>query len=406
DFTNIATATGTPPVGPDVTDTDPADVDVINPGLDVHKTVSLSRVAPTQVVTYMLTATNTGDVPLDPVVFTDTMDAGLTYIPGTASPAPSVSGQVLTWLDANAGVPLAPGAVLRLTFQARVTTTTGTYRNVVVAAGITPSGPVTDTDEIPVTVTDPSVDVAKGVNAPGAVNGIITFTIHVTNTGPSILDVVPLIDHFVGPVEYVGGTPPANRVDNANGVLAWDDLTAPTSNGFGRNLDPGEAFIIETVFSITASTDTFSMTNTAAVTGATDIFINPTNNPTDTVPIIDIPTAVELLYFRLDGVSGRQVSLAWATAVEIDNFGFKLYRAGVNDLARAQLIHFESASPMGGQSGVSYAYIDTVPYVGMWWYWLADVDTTGRETLHAPLSIAVRGVRTAAYRVYLPVVIK
>ena len=31
DFTNVATVTGTPPVGPDVTDTDPSSVDVIAP---------------------------------------------------------------------------------------------------------------------------------------------------------------------------------------------------------------------------------------------------------------------------------------------------------------------------------------------------------------------------------------
>ena len=112
------------------------------------------------------------------------------------------------------------------------------------------------------------------------------------------------------------------------------------------------------------------------------------------------PTAVELLSFQATPLSGHQVDLTWTTAVEVDNFGFNLYRAAVNDLAHASLIHFEPAVTQGSGTGATYSYIDTAPSIGKWWYWLADVDTRGHETVHAPINV------TAQFntRLYLPVI--
>jgi hypothetical protein len=134
---------------------------------------------------------------------------------------------------------------------------------------------------------------------------------------------------------------------------------------------------------------------------------NPTNRPTDIVPITNtIPTAVELLYFRVDGITGQQVRLAWATAVEIDNYGFNLYRSDTNDPARVELIHFEPAAMRGPRPGTTYIYVDTVPSDGTWWYWLADVDTRGNETRRTQATASV-GVNLALpYEVYLPVLTK
>jgi len=120
----------------------------------------------------------------------------------------------------------------------------------------------------------------------------------------------------------------------------------------------------------------------------------------------NIPTAVELLYFRVDKVSGKQVHLAWATAVEIDNFGFNLYRAPVNDFSRAHLIHFEPSAIGGSGPGATYGYMDTVPSNGVWWYWLADLDTQGHETRHAPVSAAVGLDALLPHRIYLPLITK
>jgi len=112
------------------------------------------------------------------------------------------------------------------------------------------------------------------------------------------------------------------------------------------------------------------------------------------------PTAVELLSFQATPLSGHQVDLTWATAVEVDNFGFNLYRAAANDLAHASLIHFEPAVTQGSGTGATYSYIDTAPSIGKWWYWLADVDTRGHETVHAPINV----IAQFNTRLYLPVI--
>jgi hypothetical protein len=123
--------------------------------------------------------------------------------------------------------------------------------------------------------------------------------------------------------------------------------------------------------------------------------------------LVVTPTAVELLYFQANPLSGQQVQLKWATALEVDNFGFNLYRANVNDLGRASLIHFEAAVTQGSGSGATYVYIDTAPYAGPWWYWLSDVDTYGRETFHdTPINITVQSSLSLPYHVYFPFIAK
>ncbi len=124
------------------------------------------------------------------------------------------------------------------------------------------------------------------------------------------------------------------------------------------------------------------------------------------VSVVD-PTAVELLYFQAKQLSGQQVQLKWATALEVNNLGFNLYRANVNDLRLAGLpIHFEPAATQGSGSGAAYAYVDTAPYAGPWWYWLSDVDIQGRETLHTPININVQSNISLPYHVYFPFIAK
>jgi hypothetical protein len=129
----------------------------------------------------------------------------------------------------------------------------------------------------------------------------------------------------------------------------------------------------------------------------------PTVTPTATTTATPPPSAVELLYFVV-GRSGQTVVLDWATAEEVDNYGFNLYRAPANDFSQADLIHFEPSAIQGGTgSGATYRYIDTPPVQGRWWYWLADMDTHGVQTRYnPPVAIAVQ----LHSQIYLPLVMK
>ncbi|MCS7056786.1 MAG: hypothetical protein NZM18_11510, partial [Thermoflexales bacterium] len=57
---------------------------------------------------------------------------------------------------------------------------------------------------------------------------------------------------------------------------------------------------------------------------------------------------------------------------------------------------------MSGAAGASYQFEDVTPDDGIWWYWLADVDTSGTETLHTPPVRATVG----PYRLWLPLVMR
>ena len=237
---------------------------------------------------------------------------------------------------------------------------------------------------------------------PGAVNGIITFTIELTNTGPSTLEQVPLFDQFTGPVEYIGGNVVADSIDNTNGVLSWNDLT--TSLG---DMAPGQVFLIETVFQITADSTSFSMTNFAEVSEATDTFGNEADDDSATVTLDNEPTAIDLLYFR-GNRQGENVILNWATAVEIDNFGFRLFRSTTPNRADAVEIAFVPGQGLGTGSGATYSYIDKqIASNQTYTYWLVDIDLDGTATEHSPVTITPNDIDSGGdRRLYLPIILQ
>ena len=82
-FTNSATATGTPPLGPPVTSTDTADVVVIHPSILVEKTPDTQTVVTGSTVTFTIKVTNTGDVTLTNVNVADAQAPGCAKAVGT-----------------------------------------------------------------------------------------------------------------------------------------------------------------------------------------------------------------------------------------------------------------------------------------------------------------------------------
>jgi uncharacterized repeat protein (TIGR01451 family) len=385
------------------------DMGIYRPGIELNKTVNLTQIDPSQVVRYTLTVTNTGNVLLNPVALTDTLPPGFGYVAGSANPLPdpAITDQVLVWSDITGGLGLPPGDTAQITFEATVPEAIGTYINQAVAAGSHPRGQVEDEDEAPIVVGDPAVQIDKGVVPPGAVNGIITFTITITNIGPSTLVQVPLIDRFSGPIEYIGGTPVASSIDNANQVLGWNDLTLAGPNGFGRDLDPGQTFDLTTVFRIVGEITEMSVTNAVTVTDAVDLLNNPANDDDDAVVLINEPTAIELLSFTADR-QGDLVVLNWHTAVEIDNYGFRLLRSATGALADAQEIGFVAGQGYGTTSGSSYTFVDKRAATDQTYtYWLVDVDLNGVETTHEPVTVEQAQIDSGEPTIlYLPLIFK
>jgi len=171
-FTNSATATGTPPQGPPVSNTDTADVVVESPSIDVQKTPDSQSVAVGGTATFTITVTNTGNVTLTNVTVTDALAPGCSSVIGTMLPAAVVS------------------------YNCTLTNVQAGFTNTAAVTGTPPNGPpVTDTDTAVVSVQAPSIDVQKTPDSQtiGA-GGTATFTITVTNTGDVTLTNVFVTD--------------------------------------------------------------------------------------------------------------------------------------------------------------------------------------------------------------------
>jgi len=238
---------------------------------------------------------------------------------------------------------------------------------------------------MPVTVSL-DLDIAKTIEpSPPVAWEPFTYTLNLTNNGPMsatlvLTDVLPP-DHF-----YVAGSGVPSEPDVISAdALVWQDL------------GPVEADASLAVTYQVTVTPGISGTflNASEVYGVCPCGVGMTR--------AEIPTAAELLYFHATAMSGRSVRLEWATSVELDNFGFNLYRAALADRSAADLVGFVPSGAHGG--GATYVYEDILPADGLWWYWLSDVDTSGRETFHGPVSVGV-GANVWQREVFLPVLLR
>jgi hypothetical protein len=382
------------------------------PAIDLDKTVLPGLAAPHMPFTYVIVISNVGQLTLDPLILTDTLPAGFHYQVGTGDPADPdlIAEPLLRWNNLGA---LPPGGVITISFAVTVERgILGTFYNVALAEGDSPGGIVTDTDDVPIVIQDPALDLSKqliGYDTDLVAPNFVTFTIEMTNIGPTPINVLPLVDHY-DPyyLSFVTATPyPEEPADD--GLLTWYNLTGPAPYGFGRFLLPGETFVVTTVFRVAHDIIDITTTNVATTTHVTDLYENPTPDDTDRVDVPGtdggIPTAVDLLYFRAVGQE-QAIRLEWATAAELNNFGFRVLRAAEPEYTRASELVFIPSFCRGNLCGATYVYTDTtaLPETA-YWYWLVDVDTDGRETLHGPASAQV-GLLMAKFKLYLPLVLK
>jgi uncharacterized repeat protein (TIGR01451 family) len=372
------------------------------PGLAMAKTVEPCRVVPNMPFTYTIRITNTGGLTLTTLVLTDTLPPDFNYVVGSGQPTdPDVLAEpTLVW--SNLG-PLAPAETLNVSFAVTVTPgVTGSFVNMVVVSSTLPVGVITGTTEVSVCVEMPAVALDKRVTRWDRNNDVITFSIAITNVGPSTLDIIPLMDDYdFRFLSFSDAVPEPDEGDD-DGLLSWYDLTGPPPNGFGRNLIPGARFVVTTVFNVVG--DFTSTVNTAIISGVVDVHNNPTGKITDSVEIINIPTGIELLDLRATGHESG-VLVEWATLIEVDAYGFWIYRALLEQFDQASQIAFQPKE--GNLVGAQYTYLDQEVTLGQqYWYWLVGVSNEGHQTRYGPVSATAGAVSVGQHRTYLPIVIR
>lgn len=374
------------------------DVNIVRrPGISLTKQVDVLFNVPGAPLTYTLNLINSGQVAFDQVVITDDLPTGLHYVAGSgrlngSASEPVINNNILSWIVSG---PVLPGDVMAARFVTTASNPTQ-YTNAATATGWFGKGTVSAAAVVPLFITDPAIDLSKNLTPPGVVNGEITFTVVLTNRGPSPVTQVDLVDSFSGPIQLVRASAPPADV-NAGQIL-WDNLAV--------NLQPGEAFTLTTVFSLTPPTQETSVINQVVAQEAVDIYGNRTNTPQAEAGLrVSAPTAVTLLYFTA-GQAGQAIQLTWATAVEIDNFAFRLLRSTTGVLTDSVPVAFIPAA--GGKvGGASYAYADTNVVSGnTYTYWLVDIDLNGVETVHNSNTSINMGAAADSRKIYLPLIFK
>jgi hypothetical protein len=101
------------------------------------------------------------------------------------------------------------------------------------------------------------------------------------------------------------------------------------------------------------------------------------------------PSQVTLAYFSGEA-AGSQVTLQWATEIEIGNQGFNLYRSGQ---AGEPFIQINSdlipSQAQGGPAGTTYQFADTPSTAGTVEYRLESVDGQGLTTYLGATTVEV-----------------
>lgn len=228
---NSATATGTPPTGPDVEDTS----DTITPinqvaAIDLVKTVDAAAHAGGSaigdIVNYSFTVTNTGNIPLTNVTVTDAL-VGVVMLggpipllnPGEVDTDTFTASYVLQAADITAG---------EVVNNASVTGFYGPGNGLTVdddGVAILPVGPLDNLTGITLTKTTPNPVVLRG--------SIVPYTITVTNDNSFTAGPLDLVDRLPPSFIYVDGSATLDAAPytvTVNGAaITWPNITIPAN---------------------------------------------------------------------------------------------------------------------------------------------------------------------------------
>jgi len=219
----------------------------------------------------------------------------------------------------------------------------------------------------------PNISITKRlIPSGGAEDGIVvqgntvSFVITVINTGNTTLVTVPLVDTFDATyLGYVNSIPLPDSVDNAAGVIRWNDIT-----GSGV-MQPGESKVLAVTFVAKKSTDTLpnkQTINVATVSGAQDDKGNTLPNKQDQAPVRITNPAIGILKTTTSPANGIvNLNGEVVFTVRVTNLGdTTLVKIPVQDIYEANIIQFvrtsistPSVNVNGNNGTLSWADITT-----------------------------------------------
>ena len=221
-----------------------------------------------QNVTFTVTATNNGPAAATGVTLTDLLPAGLTFVSATPSGSTTYNSTTGLWTIGNLSNTAGSNSAT-LNIVATVVNSGPTITNTASLTAVEQfdTNHLNNSDNEVLTPNRLDLAVLKSVddNTPDK-NQNITFTVSVTNSGPTAATGVQITDALPAGLTFVSATPSVGTYSNATGIWTLGAL----SNTAGQN--NASLQIVATVIGTTA------ITNTASLTGVNQFDTNTANN--------------------------------------------------------------------------------------------------------------------------------
>jgi hypothetical protein len=375
----------------------------VGPAVQVEKTLNLVGDAEDGIVTvgqemsFTMRVTNVGTTTLAVVPLEDVYDP--TYLEFlSASPPPDdlTTPGSLRWNDLTGDGVLEPQAEISVTVTFRALKSTNalpnrqTINTAIVAGATDVNQQIAPTaqDNAPVRITAPAVTVVKTVSDPadGVVkpNELVTFTITISNTGDTVLDIIPVRDVYDhNDLEFVNTSlvmPP----QISEGELFWSDVTPELGD-----IGPGQSASFTITFRF-INPDVVTTTNRVILGDVIDEhgdFAGKPEGEDDASTITQDPTVIVLLSFTA-AATQEGMEIRWVTGAEINTLGFHLWRSTDSTFGNAERITQQLVLSTGGVStGAAYSYVDRNVDSGVnYRYWLQEVEIGGTTALHGPIT--------------------